>query len=231
MSLNAFKSEFSDLIKEPELEIISFKTDPLVLSCCLKRINNLYYKLSGSELEDKVEPCDYAQAEKIRKYYSKKFFWIKLRTTTEFPSFRQRALELLSINQYNICSSDIGIFVRLPWFYEEDMLHDTLKSISIQSLTNPREQVTKGLTPTQISLKPVGTSLRWFNKRLFENFWFIDENKFLYKIELPSDNPLLDIFRDEINKEEINFLTKFTFKTIEGFCFFPMQNYKIIKEK
>lgn len=214
-----------DLIGGKETEFVSFKQDPLALACCLKRINKPFYPLHGSEILTELTAKDFEQAEIIRHYYSKKFFWNKLKSTKEITPFRQKTMLLLSKQISEPVPVDcVGLFVRLPWFYAEDTLYDHFKKIA----KLPGDSV--NFEHTRVELKLAGITLRWNAKRLFENFWFTDQDNVLYNVHLLQENPLLAIFKDAIQEQNLKFLTKLENKNIEDLEFYRMYDYKIIKE-
>lgn len=225
--------------KRQDPTTVTFDEDPLVLACCLKRFQGGFSNINSDELRSLIIDQDRIDAKTIRKYYTKKFFWQRMKSNELLSPFRETAAMLLAQDNRTVDSSVIGIFVRLPWFYEEDQLYDKFKKtvtpIANKS-TNQRLRFGKewrystSNDYTTVHLHPAGTSLRWNAKKLFENFWFTDQDSYLYNISIDSVNPLLKIFKEEIKLDTVQFSTRLIQRNIDDLSFYRMSDYKIIKE-
>jgi hypothetical protein len=213
-----------------ENEIV-FKDDPLALACSLKNLvetNNGHYSLDDLRVSDNITPEIRAHAEVVRKYYSKKFFWNNLSGLNN-SSFRSRVCSLLEGHVRTCTEKDRGIYYKLPWFYDEDMIYDEFKktynTTNLSSLGSKRNNVfTKRLTYLK-------SSKGWQKNRKSEYFWFTDDNKDLYCIPINLDNTLLSMFRGMIEENPTPlFETMITEDRLDNMHFYKLFNFKFIKE-
>jgi len=221
---------FNDM--QMEERIINFNEDPLVLACTLKAYQEEgkgYLSLDDHLLPGLITDQDRDLAEKIREHFTKKFFWRALSDTRSLSDYRRRLINLLE-NRIKSCKDqDCGIYYKLPYFYEEDVIYEefkkTLKTKIIDSLGSSRHnKMSKRLT----FLKTTLCSQR---KRKIIRYWFKDNNDFLYSIELTNDNPLLPIFNDYLKEQSsVLFETRITEDRIDDLYFYKMFQYKFIKE-
>lgn len=220
---------FSSSMKE---RITEFKEDPLILACALKTYTSDgkgYLSLDSDNLVGLITDADKELAEKIRDYYTKKFFWKALSDARSLSSFRSRLINLLE-NRITKCKDqDCGIYFKLPYFYEEDLVYEdfkkNLKTDEISPLGNSRHnKMTK-------SLEFLKTTMSAQRKRKIVRYWFKDDNDFLYGLELTSDNPLLMIFDDYLKDHKpVLFETRLTEDRIDRMNYYKLYNYKFIKE-
>jgi hypothetical protein len=223
-SLDPFLSNF------PMAErVTEFKDDPLVLSCAVKRYlkNKLEYKSMGEVLEY-VNSDDRELAEQIRKYYGKKFFWDALSNTKPLSDYRRRLINLLE-NRISKCTDrDCGIYYKLPWFYDEDMIYEDLKKkYSTEKLKTLEYNRSSTIA---IRLTYICHSLSTQNKRKIKYFWFHDSNNNLYSINVNTDNELLTMFETIINSTNDHiFETKLTEDRIDKMHFYKLFSFKFLK--
>lgn len=205
--------------------------DPLVLSVSLKDIHSKTGKLlsfDSVEVIDNINEELIAQAEDIRKYYTKKFFWKNLTDSRTLSPFRQRLCFLLESRSLVTKDRDLGIYFKTPWFYEEDMIYEefkkTLKTTDLPNL-NYKSQ------PVAIRLKFIKTTFGWQLKRKSKHFWFSDENNYLYGLTVEEDNPLVETFEGLINSSDsCTFITRITEDRIDNLNYYKLFKYKLIKE-
>jgi len=144
--------------------------------------------------------------------------------------YRRRLINLLENRIRNCKDQDCGIYYKLPYFYEEDVVYEefkkTLKTDSISSLGSSRQN-------TMLKrLEFLKTSSVRQRKCKQIRYWFKDDNNFLYGIELTSDNPLLPIFDDYIkDRSTILFETRITEDRIDNMYFYKLYSYKFVKEQ
>lgn len=230
-----YKSSFSVDLSSVDLETllgkskdsysITFNKDPLVVACCLRRLNGSFNNINDPDLYQFINDEDYSTAGKIRDYYAKKFFWLKLKSPDGLSPFRETAMQLLAESNNIVRADHIPIYVRLPWFYEEDTLYDKLKQ-----QVNPITSKLECFDYVQVKLSLVGSSLRWNAKKLFENFWFVNSENYLHNIILEKNNPLLKIFKEEIKNNNLEFLTKLESRNVFDLSYYRLYDFKIIKE-
>lgn len=131
MNVNVTLEEF-DLFEQKYVEKIKeLKEDPLILSCVIKRLTaeteGVFYSLEDERLVDMITDDDRAQAELVRKYFTKKFFWQNFTDHRSLSSFRSRVCFLLEGRVQECKDQDLGIYFKLPWFYDEDMIYEDFK--------------------------------------------------------------------------------------------------------
>lgn len=222
-------SPFNEILKE---RITEFKEDPLVLACVLKAYttaNKGYLSLESDVLIGLITDEDKVLAEKIREYYTKKFFWRILSDSKSLSDYRLRLVNLLE-NRITKCKDqDCGIYYKLPYFYEEDVVYDefkkNLKTDDISSLGSSRHNLMLK------QLEFLKTTFSAQRKRKIVRYWFKDDNQFLYGIELASDNPLLMIFDDYLkDRQFVLFETRLSEDRIDSMHYYKLYNYKFVKE-
>ena len=203
--------------------------DPLVLACALKTIarSDQYLSLEDSRIKESITQEIRDHAEVIRKYYTKKFFWTSLTDGRLLSPFRQRLCYLLENRIHETKDKDVGIYFKLPWFYDEDMIHDDLKNkFKTKDLPSPNYKT----QPVAIRLTYIKSSKGWQAKRKVERFWFTDENDYLYGITIPEDNVLLEIFTDIILKKESHIFTnRITTDRVDNMHYYKLVKFKLIE--
>lgn len=213
-------------------KVTKLKDDPVAISCALKqwmREGKGFLSLDNEDLVASITDEIRQQADEIREYYTKKFFWKALSDHRSLSDFRRRLLSLLE-NRITECKDqDCGIYYKLPYFYEEDLVYDdfkkTLNTTNISHLGSSRNNV---MTKRLEFLK---TSYSWQRKRKIIRYWFKDDNNFLYGIELAGDNPLLEIFNDYLKEHPtVLFQTRIVEDRIDSLHFYKMYSYKFLKE-
>lgn len=221
---------FNKDYKEKEKE---FKVDPLYLSCSLK---NLYdngkgwFSLDSDEVQENVTDEIKKHAEKIREYYTKKFFWNALSNQRPMSNYRHRLLNLLE-NRINICKDqDCGIYFKLPYFYEEDQVYDHFKK-NYTTTDLPDVRYSINASKEDLELTFVKQSQSKQRKRNIERFWFTDQ-KYLYQIEIEQNNPLLDMFKSMLeDKESVTIQAYKTIDRLDQVYFYKLYKFNFKKEK
>lgn len=225
---------FTSTYKEKDTQ---FKEDPLVLAVALKEMigeTGMHSSLDDPRVHEYITEAVREQAEQIRKYFGKKFFWNNLANNRELSGFRSRVCYLLE-NRVRVCKEkDIGIYYKLPYFYDEDMIYDEFKK---QYTTNDLPYKTwyagglnKKTEKERITLKYIKTTACRQQKRNVNRFWFTD-NKYLYSILIANDNPLLDMFKQlVIDRVEVTFETYYNVDRIDQMHFYKLFNFSLAKE-
>jgi hypothetical protein len=222
---------FSATYREKDLE---FKEDPLVLSVSLKdlmdRNPGVYYSLEDLRVFENVNDSIRDLAEQVRKYYGKKYFWTNLSSHQSLSDFRGRVCYLLE-NRIRTCKDkDAGIYYKLPYFYDEDMIYDDFKK---QYNTADVPRIGSPVTPNvkhQLTLTYLKTTSCRQQKRNLNRFWFTD-NDYLYNIEIANDNPLLEMFKQLVTeKVTVTLDTYYNVDRINQMYFYKLFNFTIAKE-
>ena len=229
--VNELDNIFNSTYQEKEAE---FKEDPLVLAVSLKDImdRNLgsYYSLDDARVFENITDDIRVRAEQIRKYYGKKYFWDNLTSNRQLSGFRGRVCYLLE-NRIRTCKDkDAGIYYKLPYFYDEDMIYDEFKK---QYNTKDVPRIGSIKTPNvkhQLTLKYVKSTSSRQQKRNINRFWFTDD-VYLYNIEVANDNPLLEMFKQlVVEKMTITFDTYYNVDRIDQMYFYKLFNFTLAKD-
>lgn len=225
--INQRASSFDDIFEtQYKAEPTIYKEDPLVLACALQDLwikHERYYNLQGEEVCEHVTDEIRARAEDIRKYYTKKWFWHSL-NNGHLSDYRLRVCYLLE-NRIRKCEEkDSGIYFKLPWFYDEDMIYDDFKK-QLNTTDVPRIMY-GGTSPARerLTLTYLRSTISTQNKRKLERFWFSD-GTYLFNITVMHDNPLLDAFRNMI--EIGNTVNLETYRSVDRID--QMYYYKLFK--
>jgi hypothetical protein len=224
---------FATTYKEQEKEFIE---DPLELAVALKNLTDnkpgVFYQLDDHEVRRNIDASVKEQAEKIRKYYGRKFFWTNLNNARDLSGFRSRVCYLLE-NRIRVCKDrDAGIYYKLPYFYAEDMIYDDFKK---QYNTTDVPRILRGgfskPAKQRLTLTYLKTTSCRQQKRNLNRFWFTD-NTYLYNIEVANDNPLLEMFKQlVIEKMTVTFETFYNTDRIDQMYFYKLYNFSLAKEQ
>jgi hypothetical protein len=225
-----FSDVFSKTYQEKQIE---FKDDPLVLSVAARdlvaQFPGQFFSLEDLRVYEHVNDNHKEEAERIRKYYTRKFFWKQLESTRNISDFRSRLCYLLE-NRVRTCKDqDSGIYYKLPYFYQEDMIYDEFKK-QYNTTDIPRLSHSQKNPKPQLTLTYLKMSVSKQKKRNVNRFWFTD-NTYLYNIEITSDNPLLDMFKQlVISKMTIALDTYYNVDRIDQMYFYKLYNFTLTKE-
>lgn len=232
--INQRANSFDDIfdIKYQEKET-KFDQDPLALSVALKELveQNIgeYYSLNDDRVLAHVSDQHRERAEEIRKYFAKKFFWNNLSGNRSLSDFRQRVCYLLE-NRISVCKEkDCGIYYKLPYFYEEDMVYEEFKR-QYQTVDVPR--INHGITRTKstIQLRYLKSTASRQSKRNVVRFWFTDET-YLYCVDIVKDNPLLELFKQLVlDRLTVSLETYYNVDRLDQLEFYRLYNFSLAKE-
>lgn len=166
------------------------EVDPLACSVAFHRTNSAYGLVNS---KNDIIPDDFLKANQIRDYYSKKYFWNSLKAVRPQSEFRLSAMRLLAITEsWELTDRDSGFFVKLPAFYNEDVVYDEFKV----TLKTGRDQCEPNKSVTK-KLVYLGKTFRW-QKIKRESFWFKDEANKIYGYTTTHGHPFNAIFEDQI---------------------------------
>lgn len=229
MNVTEHTFDFEQTFKE---RLTEFKEDPLVLSVSLKKIStpDQYYAIDNPRVVENIDNEIRNTAEAIRTYYGKKFFWQNLKDGNGLSDFRRRVCYLLENRIQSCKDQDIGIYFKLPWFYEEDMIYDEFKK-NYCTTNLPRIGYGAPTSPKEVlKLKYIRTSVSTQRKRKIERFWFTNE-KYLYAIEVEASNPLIYMLKDMLlKKEEHCFETYLTQDRIDQLHYYKLFQFNFARE-
>lgn len=205
----------------------TYKFDLLEAAVVLKKFAPEFMSIDDPRIVDAIDAEVKEKASAIRKYYTKRWFWNAL-NSTKLSSFRQRAYELLETQTRTVLKKDLGIYVKLPWFYEEDIVYEDFKK---ELKTDDIPNLSPGRGKSQRRLEFLKTSNGWQGKRRTTRYWFKDDNKFLYGIELEMQNPLLPFFEEAIfANPTCVFEAYLVADRIDRMYYYKLNQFKLLKE-
>lgn len=222
---------FSSTYKEKDKE---FDVDPLVLSVSLKSLvdqTGEHYSLEDLRVLENITDATKEQAENVRKYFAKKFFWSNLSENRPLSDFRSRLCYLLE-NRIRVCKeTDLGIYYKLPYFYEEDVIYDDFKKqYNTTDVPHHNFFMDGKRDKVDLKLRYIKTTASRQRKRNINRFWFTD-GTYLYSIQIANDNPLLEMFRQlVIDKVKVTFNTYYNVDRIDQMYFYKLYNFSLAKE-
>ena len=223
---------FSATYKENAVE---FKEDPLALAVSVKDLMEKnpgqFFSLEDPRVTEHINEDIRTKAEQIRKYYGRKYFWNNLTNGTRQSDYRGRVCYLLE-NRIRTCKDkDAGIYYKLPYFYDEDMIYDEFKK-QYNTTDLPRvNNINFTKSKHHLTLKYVKTTSSRQQKRNINRFWFTDD-VYVYGIEVANDNPLLDLFKQVIvEKGTVTFETYYNVDRIDQMYFYKLFNFALAKEQ
>ncbi len=232
LQINDLMSIFDSKIKDER--ITEFKEDPLVLAVSLKTLQEQgvsdFWSLEDPRVLENITEEIRDTAQRIRKYYGKKYFWSNLTNNRELSGFRSRTCYLLE-NRIRSCKDkDAGIYYKLPYFYDEDMIYDDFKN-QYNTTDIPRIGSKSPRDKIQLTLKYVKNTSSRQQKRNINRFWFTDDT-YLYGIEIANDNPLLELFNQLIvTRGTVTFDTLYSVDRIDQMYYYKLFNFSLAKEQ
>jgi hypothetical protein len=206
-----------------------YQTDPLVLSVAAQDLSHktglLFYSLEDTKVQESITEQHLSRAEEIRSYYCKKYFWNGLKGLPN-SDYRNRVCYLLE-NRIKTCvDKDSGIYYKLPYFYDEDMIYDEFKRLyktwDIPHGTGPNYEI------KTLELLKVSES-RQQGKKIVRQ-WFTDQ-QYLFCIESTADNPLLPLCTQILSQHPlVRLYTRYTASRIDQMEFYKLYNFTLSKE-
>ena len=134
------------------------------------------------------------RANQIRKYYRNKLTILALKSQT-MSNFRIDLQELLSMDPTKLKLKFLPMMIRLPSFYKEDTVMDTLKKTTVVPTLNRVRHEKESRTLTfvdKIHRKTKNQDLNWY--------WFVNEQNVLHRLSLDGKNKLNHVFERFLDK-------------------------------
>lgn len=124
-----------------------------------------------------------AQANEIREHFKSKFL-MKLLCNKPLTAFRNKALTLLDADE--ILIDDVGILIKLPEFYEEDLFLEELGKDAV----SVNAQAGFDLTNTDVFVFTyVGHNIRRTKHNKDVQYWFKNNENNLAVLTIPTSSP------------------------------------------
>ena len=209
-----------------------FKEDPLVLAVSLKELwsrTGEYISMEDLRVLENITDDIRERAEAVRKYFTKKFFWQNLKNSNHLSDYRRRVCYLLENHVRTCKDQDIGIYFKLPWFYEEDIVYEDFKK-QYNTTDLPRIVYGNKAPKDTLKLTYLKTSFSYQRKRKVERFWFTN-GKYLYSMEIESTNPLIYMLKDKLESASEHTLNTFiTQDRIDQMHYYKLFQFTFAKE-
>ncbi len=180
---NSFKYE------EPPLPTIKLPADPVVCACASYRV---WKENPGRRWEDittvVVWQDDIEEAERLKKYYRERMVLQALtsKQSSGLSPFRTKLSKLI-VDQLPITKKEIGLLMRLPYFYEEDRDLDFI----VENTNCNLADVPSTVPVTNRTLEPVRRVLRSRAMGDYYHYWFRDTiYNTAHNLVVRHDNPL-----------------------------------------
>jgi uncharacterized pyridoxamine 5'-phosphate oxidase family protein len=129
------------------------------------------------------------------------------------------------------CSEqDSGIYYKLPWFYQEDMIYDDFKK-TYTTTDIPTIAYGSSRAKSEFELTYLKSSVCKQQKRKLERFWFTN-GSYLYNIEITQDNPLIEMFRNMIEPgKTVRFTGYYKIERLDQMYFYSLFQFNFSKEQ
>lgn len=214
--------------KENEIE---FKEDPLVLACSLKELLDRtaqFYGLEDLRVLENVTQEIRDHAELIRKHYAQKFFWAALNNQRLSP-IRTRMISLLEQRIRTCSENDRGIYYKLPFFYEEDMIYEEFSKLYNTEKLSPLGNKRSNVFAKRLTFIKTSKGIQKNRKQKY--FWFSDDNKDLYCIQVDIKNNLIDMLEGFLEQNPTPlFQTHLTEDRLDKLHFYKLYSFKFLKD-
>lgn len=216
---------------QPASKAVSFKDDPIALSCAsyrhwLTHSNTRWLDLDSVVATDE----DRTEADAIRRYYRSRIVWDQLKHGGTLSEFRAKLGKLVS-GDLEITSKEIGLIYRLPYFYVEDrgldyVIESTVDDVTARHRGGQVEPVTAKyrLITKILKSRRSGESIQYWLKS--------DQCSAPCLLAIDQKNPLRMLVESVLNREEVT-LKSFLFPQEHrgyhrGRCFFQLGNVEIV---
>jgi hypothetical protein len=223
---NPFSLEYIESIHK-------FDSDPLVCSVSAKdlvdRSPDTHYSLRDDiRVKDNITPAIEARAEEIRNYYTKRFFWDALNGKTLTP-IRTRMVQLLENRIFDCNENDVGIYYKLPYFYEEDKTYEEFSDLYNTKKLSPLGNKRSNKFAKRLQFVKSTNGIQKNAKAKY--FWFTDDNRDLYNISIELGNPLLSLFEQIITDNPTPlFETYLKEDRLDKLHYYKLYSFKLLKE-
>lgn len=206
--------EALDIHKTPP-PLIKLPNDPVACACASYRTWKENPARRWADLETVVVwQDDIEEAERLKKYYRESMVMEALKSSTGInrSKFRQKLAKLV-VNELEITKEEIGLLMRLPYFYAEDQALDHVKAVTDDRLVN--NQTRRSLS--ECTLKPLQKILISRRAGDFYNYWFTDTDNTPYNFVIKADNPLIKLFDGLYTRPELRINADLYPKTMRGY--------------
>lgn len=201
--------------EEKPAPLIKLPADPVACACASYRTWKENPARRWEDLETVVVwQDDIEEAERLKKYYRETMVIEALKSSNGInrSKFRQKLAKLV-VNELEITKEEIGLLMRLPYFYEEDQALDEIKASTDCSRVKYQGVQRTLVECTMTPLKKILVSRRAGD---YYNYWFTDSDNTPYNLVIKSDNPLLKLFDNLYSRPTLRIHADTYPKTMRG---------------
>lgn len=196
-------SDYLDVFKTPKepAPVVTFKDDPIALSWAsyFVWLNRGHRWVDLNDVE--AHEHDREMAAMTRKYYRDKFVIDGLRGKPMTP-FRTVLYGILCGEP--IRKDQVGMLMRLPYFYHEDVTYNEIFSKTVDL---PKDQIKKLPQEKTMELKPLVENFVGRKGNEILQYWFTDSDNHAIMLAVKMDNPLRSFIHSMFKKGEVIKLT------------------------
>lgn len=202
-------------LKNP-LPPIKLPYDPVACACASYRTWKENPARRWEDLETVVVwQDDIEEAERLKKYYRDSMIMQALKSSNGVSrsQFRQKLAKLV-VNDLVITKEEIGLLMRLPYFYEEDLSLDYVKAVTDCSMVKNNASMQRTLR--ECTLTPLKKILVSRRSGDYYHYWFTDTDNTPYNFVVKSDNPLIAMFNGVYKQPELRVNANLYTKAMKG---------------
>ena len=194
--------------------LIALSADPVACACASYRT----WKENPARRWEDIQTVvvwqdDIEEAERLKKYYRDNMIIQVLKSTNGVnqSQFRKKLAKLV-INELPITKKEIGLLMRLPYFYEEDQALDQIVAMTDDSrIQGSSCHAYNGIfTPLQRVLVSRSAGE-------YYHYWFSDAERTPYNLIIKTDNPLRSMFEALYDKGPMHLHANLYPKAMRGY--------------
>ena len=213
------------------LEPLIFKFDPVACACASYRLwkSNPQGPIRWHDLNT-ITPAaeDVEQANQLKHYYRNHLVIESLKQTTVGSEFR-RKLALLVINELPITKREIGMLLRLPYFYQEDL---DLDAVVAETNCEIKSTLPGPVAAYNYTLIPIKRILKSRSIAEHYQYWFKDiKHNHPHALIVKTDNPLVSLIDGLFQLPELKVDAALFNKSFNGYHrtkqYFQLVNLKL----
>lgn len=193
---------------------VKLPADPVACACASYRVWQENPNRRWADLETVVVwQDDIEEAERLKKYYRDHMVMQALKSVdgANRSKFRQKLAKLV-VNELVITREEIGLLMRLPYFYEEDQALDEI----VAATDDSQVQGTTCHAYNAI-FTPLNKILVSRRTGDYYHYWFTDAEQTPYNLVIKGDNPLRGMFDALYSKGPMHLYANIYPKSMRGY--------------
>jgi hypothetical protein len=187
------------LFENLDMDDVKFKHDPIAVALVRREHKTpqpMHIVDSQISCHQRILNGEYINlAKDIRSYYRKKLFMGAMDNKFTRSRFRMDLLNCLQREDiYTLKGSEVGMIAKLPNFYEEDCVRETVRDVCN---TAAPEKPIMFVPDAKVTVCYVARTRRRYGTKGTHTYWFrkIMDNR-AFCMEIASDNPLINLLDD-----------------------------------